>query len=118
MSITRIDRSALPGPLMARTVVAGGVARMCFTPADPAPTLEGQVAQVFARLDEYLAKSGSSRSRLLAAEVWLRNKQDYDAFVPLWNSWVDPTNPPVIALIEARLGRDTVLVEIKVIAAV
>lgn len=103
---------------MARAVIGGGLARMCFTPADPAPTLEGQVAQVFARLDEYLQKSGTSRARLLAAEVWLRNASDYDAFVSLWNAWVDPANPPAFAFSEAKLGRDAVLVEIKVIAAV
>lgn len=117
MYITRIDRSALPSPLMARAVVGGGLARMCFTPADPAPTLAGQVAQVFARLDEYLAKSGASRSKLLTAEAWLRNVEDYDAFVAMWNAWVDPASPPAFAFSQAQLGRDSVLVEIKVIAA-
>ena len=44
MEITRIDRSSVPSPLMARAVVAGGLAHMCFTPAVPGPALEEQVA--------------------------------------------------------------------------
>ena len=117
MQIERIGRTNEPAPLMAHAVNGRGIARMCFTPWEPDPTLEGQVQQVFDRLDEYLAKSGTSKSRLLTAEVWLRDVSDYERFVPLWNAWVDPENPPVFAFSEAKLGRDTVMVEIKVSAA-
>ncbi len=115
--ITRIEQTNVPVPLMAHAVIAGGLAHMCFTPWTPVSTLEEQVAEVFARLDSYLAKSGTSRSKLLVATVWLRNKEDYEPFVEMWNAWVDPESPPVFTFSEARLGRDTVLVEVKVIAA-
>lgn len=118
MEITRIEQTNIPAPLMAHTVLTSGFAHMCFTPWTPAPTLEAQCAEVFARLDEYLGKSGTGRSRLLTAQVWLRDKEDFDAFLPLWNDWVDPENPPAFSFCEAKLGRETVLVEIKVLAAV
>lgn len=118
MEIARIEQTNVPSPLMAHAVIAGGLAHMCFTPWTPVSTLAEQVAEVFERLDAYLAKSGTSRANLLVATAWLRNKEDYDAFVEMWNAWVDPENPPAFTFSEARLGRDTVLVEVKVIAAV
>jgi len=118
MEITRIEHTNVPSPLMAHAVLAGGFAHMCFTPWTAVATLEEQCAEVFARLDEYLGKSGTSRGRLLTAQVWLRDKEDFERFVPLWNAWVDPENPPTFSFCEARLGRESVLVEIKVLAAV
>jgi enamine deaminase RidA (YjgF/YER057c/UK114 family) len=117
-SLTRIERTEEPWPLMAQAVVSGSLATMCFVPLEPVPDFAGQVRQVFARLDEYLAKAGASRATLLTAQVWLRDIGDFAAFVPLWNGWVDAANSPVLSIIGSHLGRETVLVEIKVTAYV
>ncbi len=117
-AITRIERTEVPSPLMAKAVVTGKLATMCFTPATPILDFAAQVQQVFDRLDHYLALSGTNRSALLTAQVWLRDIGNYDAFVPLWNAWVDAENPPAMSIIESHLARDTVWVEIKVTALV
>lgn len=116
--LTRIEASQSPSPLMARAVVAGKIATMCFTPVDPLPDLAEQSRQVFARLDHYLALSGASRATLLTAQVWLRDVADYGAFVTLWNEWVDPQNPPAMSIIGSHLAREAVWLEIEVTALV
>lgn len=117
-AITRIERTEVPSPLMAKATVIGNLATMCFTPATPVLDFAVQVQQVFDRLDHYLALSGASRAKLLTAQVWLRDIENYDAFVPMWNAWVDAENPPVLSIIGSHLARDTVWVEIKVTALV
>lgn len=117
-AVTRIERTEPPSPLMAKAVVAGRLVTTCFTPSDPVPDFAEQTRQVFARIEHYLALAGASRSTFLTAQVWLRDVADYDAFVPLWNSWVDPANLPTLSVIGSHLAREAVWVEIKVTALV
>lgn len=114
LRLTRIERTEEPAPLMAKAVVLGKLATMCFTPATPEPDFAAQTRQVFDRLDHYLALSGTDKSSLLTAQAWIRDVADYDAFVALWNEWVDPANPPALSIIGSHLARDTVWVEVKV----
>lgn len=116
LPLVRIERTDPPAPLMAKAVVAGRLVTTCFTPADPVPDFAEQARQVFARLDHYLELGGASRSTLLTAQVWLRDVADYDAFVALWNGWVDPGNPPALSIIGSHLAREAVWLEIKVTA--
>ena len=55
--------------------------------------------------------------RLLTAQVWLADMKDFDAHNRVWNSWVDPDNPPVRACVQAGLWQPGLLVEVKVTAA-
>jgi enamine deaminase RidA (YjgF/YER057c/UK114 family) len=77
-----------------------------------------QTAEVLARIDALLAKAGTSKANLLAAQVWLTDMSLFTAHNEAWNAWVDPKNAPVRAcLLSPRLWYPGILVEIMVTAA-
>ena len=63
-----------PGPRMSRVVIYNG---MVFiggqTAGDPAQDIAGQTRQVLAKIDGYLADAGIDKTRLLSAQVWLKD---------------------------------------------
>ncbi|RUV19530.1 RidA family protein, partial [Mesorhizobium sp. M5C.F.Ca.IN.020.32.2.1] len=70
-----------------------------------------------AKIDAYLAKAGSDKSRILSATVWLRDIADFDKMNAAWDAWIDKSAMPVRATVEARLAGDGYRVEIMVTAA-
>jgi enamine deaminase RidA (YjgF/YER057c/UK114 family) len=77
-----------------------------------------QTAEVLARIDALLAKAGTSKANLLAAQVWLTDMSLFTAHNEAWNAWVDPGNAPARAcLLSPRLWYPGLLVEIMVTAA-
>ncbi|MHA6730270.1 RidA family protein [Devosia sp. A369] len=76
-----------------------------------------QAQEAMTKIDELLAEAGSSRAKLISCEIWLKTMADYDGFNTVWDSWIDPENPPVRACGEVRLADDAYLVEIMAIAA-
>lgn len=114
MTITRID----PGPRFAGAVrhndtvyVAGQVADTMTGP------VELQTQEVLAKIDALLAKAGSSKAKLLSLNVYLANIADFDAMNRAYDAWVDKSNLPVRATVEARLASPDLRVEMTAIAA-
>ena len=117
MDITRIEPTSPPGPLMSRVVVAGGMVYVAgLTAADASQGITGQMQQVLARVDGYLAQAGSSRSKLLQAQIWLKDMALFSEMNAVWNAWVDPENLPVRACVRADMANPAVLVEVMVVA--
>lgn len=70
------------------------------------------------RIDALLRKAGTSKSRLLFAQVWLTDMDDFAAHNAVWNRWVDPAHPPARACVQSPRPVVTRLpVEILVTAA-
>tara|TARA_Y100001001_G_scaffold163095_2_gene191273 strand:- start:651 stop:1028 length:378 start_codon:yes stop_codon:yes gene_type:complete len=86
-------------------------------PADASQGMRGQTEQVLARIDELLAKAGTSKDRLISAQVWVTDMAEFDEMNAAWDAWVSPGRPPVRAAVEARLARPEWKVEIMVVAA-
>jgi enamine deaminase RidA (YjgF/YER057c/UK114 family) len=78
----------------------------------------GQTKQILAKIDGLLAKAGSDKSKLLSAQIWLRDIADFDMMNSAWDAWIDRSAMPVRATVEARLAGDQYRVEIMVTAAV
>ena len=53
-------------------IVSGDTVYLCGVTPDPVGDVATQTAQVLRRVDRLLAKAGTDRSRLLSAQVWLR----------------------------------------------
>ncbi len=104
-------------PLLSRAVVHGDIVYLCGVVPDPAGDITTQTRQVLERIDQLLATAGTSRSRLLTAQIWLTDMRHFGAMNMVWNAWVDPAHPPVRACVRAELYRPEVLVEIMVTAA-
>lgn len=79
--------------------------------------IRGQSREVFTNIDKALAAAGTDKTRLLSAQVFIKNLADFGEFNDEWNAWVAGTVPPVRATIEANLVNPNWLVEIMVIAA-
>jgi enamine deaminase RidA (YjgF/YER057c/UK114 family) len=114
MDIRRID----PGHYLSRAVVCGEFVFLAgLTADDRSEDVAGQTRQILRKIDHYLAEAGSSRARLLSAQIWLKDIGTWEAMNRVWSAWIDKANPPARATVEAKLAGDDYLVEIMVTAA-
>lgn len=105
----RIDRNHR----RSRAVVVGNMVYLGGQVADDRSTgIEAQTKATLAKIDALLAEAGSSRDRLISATIWLKTMDDYDGMNRVWDSWIDPENPPARACGEVRMAYDDIRVEI------
>lgn len=104
---------------MSRVVIHNGVVYLSgFTPNDVSGDIAAQTRDVLQRIDEHLAMAGTNKSRLLTAQIWLKDiGRDFGAMNPVWEEWVDKANIPTRATCEAKLAAPEILIEIIVTAA-
>lgn len=82
-----------------------------------ADTIQEATKQCLDRVEALLIKAGSSREKMLRAEVWLSDMRHFDGLNEVWNAWVPEGHAPARACGEARMARPEILVEIIVDAA-
>ena len=114
MSIVRHES----GPILSLAVENGATVYLAgIVPKNLKNDIKGQTAEVLAEIDRLLAKAGSSKSKLLAANIWVTDIRNRAPMNEVWTAWVDPKNLPVRACVEAKLADPACLVEIMVTAA-
>jgi enamine deaminase RidA (YjgF/YER057c/UK114 family) len=114
MTIQRIE----VGRRMSQAVVHNGVVYTAGIVADDlVPSVGDQTKQILAKIDRLLEQAGSSRARLLKANIWLSDISRFDEMNAVWDAWVVEGNPPARATVESRLAKPAYLVEIQVEAA-
>lgn len=64
-----------------------------------------------------LARAGTDKTKLLTAQIWLRDINDWSNMNEVWDAWIAPGNAPTRATVEAKLASPDLLVEIMVQAA-
>lgn len=113
--ITRIETDTR----RSRAVVHNGVVYVGGMAADDrSQDIAGQTEQALARVEKFLAQAGTDKSRLLTAQIWLKNiERDFDAMNKVWNSWTAPDCAPTRATCQCEMGASDVLIEIIVTAA-
>ena len=117
MSVTRIEKTTAPGPIMSRCVVKGDMVFVAgLTASDRSADITGQTQQIVDKIDGFLAQAGTDKSKLLQANLWITDMANFGAMNAVWNAWVDPENPPVRACVRADLAVPELLVEIMVTA--
>ena len=104
-------------PVISQVVVHGDTVHLCGVTPDPSGDITTQTRQVLERVDELLSRAGTDRSRLLTAQVWLRDMALFGQHNAAWNEWVDQDNPPVRACVQSELWQHGLLVEVMVTAA-
>src|SRR5579883_1700489 len=60
-----------------------------------------QTREVLAKIDRYLAKAGTDKTKLLSAVIWLRDIADFEKMNAAWDAWIDKSAMPVRATVEA-----------------
>jgi enamine deaminase RidA (YjgF/YER057c/UK114 family) len=107
-----------PGPVLCRAVEYNGLVFVAGTTADNRNgSCKEQSEEVLKKIDALLAAAGTSKAKLLSANVWLNDMREKEQMDAAWKAWVDPDNKPVRACVEARLGTPDTRVEIMVTAA-
>jgi len=114
MTITRLQ----PGKRMSQAVKHGNTVYLAGqVAADYNGSIEKQTSEVLEAIDKLLAEAGTSKSKVLSCQVILNNIADFAAMNSVYDTWIDPANPPARACIEARLAHPSLKVEIIAIAA-
>ncbi len=114
MSVTRHE----PGPILSLAAEHGNTVYLAgIVPKNLKNDIKGQTAEVLAEIDRLLAKCGSSKSKVLSAQIWVTDIRNRAPMNEVWTAWVDPRNLPARACVEAKLADPACLVEIMVVAA-
>ena len=80
--------------------------------------IRAQTTDVLAQIDQHLASVGSSRDKLLSAQIWLMDIEgDFAGMNAVWESWVPEHAVPARATCQARLAMPAMRVEVIVTAA-
>ncbi|AGW90913.1 MULTISPECIES: RidA family protein [Cupriavidus] len=105
---------------LSRIVVHNGVVYVAgVTASDTSGDIGAQTRDVLAKIEGYLSSVGSDKTRLLSAQIWLKDiDSDFAGMNAAWEAWIPEDAVPTRATCEAKLARPELLVEIIVTAAV
>ena len=76
---------------------------------------DGQARDVLAQLDALLEEHGTDSTRILQAQVWLKDIGDRSAFNSHWQAWVPAGEAPARACVQAVLADPRMLVEVMLV---
>lgn len=115
MTIERLDAG---NKLFSLGVSYGGVVTTAGVVAeDLKADAKGQAEQILKTLDKILAHFGTSKAKLLTANLWVSDIRYRGGVNEAWMAWVDQKALPTRATVEAKLADPAMLVEIQVTAA-
>ena len=86
-------------------------------PDDASQDIKGQMAQVLAAVDALLARAGSDKSKILMAQIFLVDLEDFDGMNAVWDAWVSAGHAPPRATVQAHLAKPGWKIEMVVTAA-
>ena len=116
MSITRLHTN----DRMSQAVVHGDTVYLAGQVAASAPgaSVADQTKAILAQIDGLLAETGSDKSNVLSATIWLTSMDDFAEMNAVWDAWSTGGNAPCRACVESpRLATPQFTVEIGIIAA-
>ncbi len=105
-----------PNKVLAKAVEYHGfVFVQGVTAQDLSLDITGQTREVLAGIDAILETHGTDNSRLLSAQIWLKDIRDRDAMNALWSAWLPDGAAPARACVQANMADPRHLVEIMVV---
>ena len=113
MTITRIDA----GPRMSQAVVHGDTVYLAGQVGAPGESVTAQTKAIVAQIEDLLARTGSDKSKILSATIWLADMADFAEMNAVWDVWIDGKDAPARATGEAKLATPEYKVEIIITAA-
>lgn len=113
MAIARYESSAI----YSKAAEANGfVFTAGIIPADLSRDIEGQTSEVLTEIDRLLKLSGTDKSKIVQATIWLNDIRHRDGMNKSWSAWLGGKDAPARACVEAKLIDPRMLVEISVVA--
>ena len=114
--MSRIIRTE-PNKVLAKAVEYHGfVYVQGVTANDLSKNVVGQTEEVLAGIDAILETHGTDKTRLLQAQIWLKDIRDREAMNALWSAWLPDGGAPARACVQANMADPRHLVEIMVTA--
>ena len=105
------------GPRMTQIVTHGETIYLAGQVCDDVSQgIKEQTLSVLDKIDRLLSRTGSDKSKLLTAQIFLKDINDYDNMNEVWDDWVKEVDPPTRACVEAAMASPEYLVEIVVSA--
>jgi enamine deaminase RidA (YjgF/YER057c/UK114 family) len=84
---------------------------------DTSVSMEGQTRQICQKIEKLLVSAGSSKAKLLAAQLYITDMSQKEAMNKAWTEWLAPEDMPARATLGvADLGGPETLIEIVVTA--
>jgi enamine deaminase RidA (YjgF/YER057c/UK114 family) len=108
------------GELLAEIVVHEGIAYLSGATSET-PEFEDtaeQTRKTLATIDQWLSEAGTDKTRLLSAQIWLVDLEDFEVMNAIWIDWLGDGPRPARACVQADLAGPHYKVEIMVTAAV
>jgi enamine deaminase RidA (YjgF/YER057c/UK114 family) len=102
---------------MSRAVVYNNTVYLCGQTFGDAADIQAQTKGTLKKIEDLLEKYGSDKQHILSVTIYLRDMKDFAAMNEIWDAWVEDGYEPARACVEARMARDTLLVEMSVTAA-
>jgi enamine deaminase RidA (YjgF/YER057c/UK114 family) len=114
--MSRIIRTE-PSPIFSKAVEYHGfVYTQGLVPRNAEAGITDQVKDVLAQIDEVLELHGTDTTRLLQAQIWLKDIDDRAALNEAWSAWLPEGLAPARALVQAVLADPRWRVEIMITA--
>jgi enamine deaminase RidA (YjgF/YER057c/UK114 family) len=115
MTITRLKA----GPRMSQAVVHGSTIYLAGQVADQAKgkSVCEQTNEILAKIDGLLAETGSDKTKILSATIYLADIATFAEMNTAWEAWVPSGHTPARATVEAKLAAPEYTVEIVCVAA-
>ena len=106
-----------PNEILAKAVEYHGfIYVQGITARDLSLDIRGQTEDVLAQISALLEAHGTDNSRLLQAQIWLKDIRDRDAMNAVWAAWLAKDGAPARACVQANMADPRHLVEIMVTA--
>ena len=114
MTIKRLHTNAR----MSQSVIANGFVFLAGQVAtDTTKDVAGQTAEILAKIDALLAESGTDKTKIVQATIWLADHTTFEQMNAVWDAWVAQGHAPARATGESALATPDYKVEIIVVAA-
>lgn len=78
--------------------------------------IKGQTQEILDQIDAILETHGTDKTRLLQAQIWVKDIRDRDAMNKVWVEWLGDAGRPARACVQANMADPRHLVEIMVTA--
>jgi enamine deaminase RidA (YjgF/YER057c/UK114 family) len=106
-----------PSKILAKAVEFHGfVFLQGVTAQDLSKDVTGQTEEALAQIDSLLEIHGTDKTRLLQAQIWLKDIRDREAMNAVWSAWLAEDGAPARSCVQADLAAPRHLVEIMVTA--
>jgi len=102
-----------PNTILAKAVEFHGfIFLQGITAQDLSKDITGQTEEVLAQIDALLETHGTDKTRLLQAQIWLKDIRDRETMNAVWSAWLPEGGAPARACVQASLADPRHLVEI------